>query len=126
MGQVLYPEYSAGSLSSSGVVNAILSFPEFDQQVSAAVGSKCADQIRRIQAAFERANESPRGYEESLQMFNCKPRMLLNDFYFMIAGESVVHALVKTECVLIYRCVEYDGPILQQARTMRHNPCSWL
>lgn len=31
--RVLYPEATVGTLSSSGVVNAILDFPEFDEQV---------------------------------------------------------------------------------------------
>lgn len=83
--KVLYPDHSVGSLSSSGVVNPILDFVEFDQRVSAAIGNKCADQVRRIQKAFEYLNEQPNGLANSLEMFNCDSKMSVTDFYFMIA-----------------------------------------
>lgn len=83
--KILYPNHSVGSLSSSGVVNPILDFVEFDQRVSAALGNKCADQIRRTQRAFEYMHEQPNGLAKSLQMFNCDSKMSVTDFYFMIA-----------------------------------------
>lgn len=49
----VYPQASVGSLSSSGVTNCIIDYYQFDQQVSAAIGNKCADGIKRIEKAFE-------------------------------------------------------------------------
>lgn len=43
------------ALSSSGVVNAILDFVGFDEQVAEAVGDDCANDIRRTTEAFDNA-----------------------------------------------------------------------
>jgi pimeloyl-ACP methyl ester carboxylesterase len=81
-----YPEQSVGSLSSSGVVNCIIDYYQFDMSVSAAAGNICADNIRRIQSAFQRQVESGRkGFEQALSLFNCESDMSHNDFYYMIA-----------------------------------------
>lgn len=57
--RIRYPDLTAGSLSSSGVVNAILEFPEFDQQVAVAIGPTCAKRVREITKAFESALAVP-------------------------------------------------------------------
>lgn len=80
-----YPHQSAGSLSSSGVVNCIVDYYQFDMQVSAAIGNQCADQIKRINAAFERAIATPSGWKKSLSQFQCEHDMWKNDFLYMIA-----------------------------------------
>mmetsp|Transcript_2794 Transcript_2794/g.4211 ORF Transcript_2794/g.4211 Transcript_2794/m.4211 type:complete len:397 (-) Transcript_2794:206-1396(-) len=80
-----YPDHSVGSLSSSGVVNCIVDFPEFDMQVTAAIGNECADQIKRIQGAFERTIAMPGGWDAALDMFYCEKDMWTEDFYYMIA-----------------------------------------
>jgi len=80
-----YPELTVGSLSSSGVVNCIVDFPQFDMQVTAAIGNKCADQIKRIEAAFERAVSTPAGWDASLDLFYCEKDMWKQDFFYMIA-----------------------------------------
>lgn len=53
--RIRYPDKTVGSLSSSGVVNAILEFPQFDEQVTEAIGEECASVVRRTTAAFEMA-----------------------------------------------------------------------
>jgi hypothetical protein len=82
-----YPEKSVGSLSSSGVVNCIIDYYQFDTSVSAAAGNACADNIRRIQSAFEKTIETQgeKGFQSSLSLFNCEADMSHNDFYYMIA-----------------------------------------
>jgi hypothetical protein len=42
-------------MSSSGVVNAILNYTAYDERVSDAVGPKCGQILRNINAAFEHA-----------------------------------------------------------------------
>ncbi len=81
-----YPNYSVGSLSSSGVVNCIVDYYQFDMSVSAAAGNECADNIRRVQAAFQKKIESSAdGFSYALNLFNCEADMSHNDFYYMIA-----------------------------------------
>ena len=80
-----YPEMSVGSLSSSGVVNCIVDYYQFDQQVSAAIGNECADQVKRINAAFERKISTPQGWQDALAQFQCENDMWTQDFFYMIA-----------------------------------------
>jgi len=80
-----YPDHSVGSLSSSGVVNCIIDYKQFDMQVSAAVGNQCADQIRKTNKAFERAIATPEGWAKSLNQFYCESDMWKEDFLYMIA-----------------------------------------
>jgi pimeloyl-ACP methyl ester carboxylesterase len=83
-----YPDASVGSLSSSGVVDCIIDFDEFDMQVSAAAGNKCSDDLKRVQSAFSRTineDSKTKGLQSSLSMFNCEKDMSETDFYYMIA-----------------------------------------
>lgn len=81
-----YPDKTVGSLSSSGVVNCIINFPQFDMQVSAAIGNKCADQIKRINAAFEKTIASGKeGWDYATGLFYCEKDMWTQDFFYMIA-----------------------------------------
>jgi pimeloyl-ACP methyl ester carboxylesterase len=43
-----YPDSSAGSLSSSGVVNCIVDYYQFDMQVSSSVGNACSKQLHVV------------------------------------------------------------------------------
>jgi len=79
-----YPQQSVGSLSSSGVVNCIVNYYQFDMSVSAAAGNGCADDIRRVQAAFSRAITSNR-FAYAKGLFHCDADMSETDFYYMIA-----------------------------------------
>ena len=84
--RMAYPDHTVGSLSSSGVVNCIVNFPEFDEQVSAAIGNRCSDQIKRINAAFERTVASGEaGWVKALDMLYCEKDMWKEDFFYMIA-----------------------------------------
>ena len=85
--RIAYPDSSVGSLSSSGVVNCIVDFPQFDMQVSAAIGNRCSDQIKRINAAFERTitTKGAEGWDYVTGLFFCEKDMWTQDFYYMIA-----------------------------------------
>lgn len=81
-----YPDQSVGSLSSSGVVNCIIDYYDFDMSVSAAAGNECGNNIHRIQKAFESTIKSdPNGLANALNLFHCEPDMSETDFYYMIA-----------------------------------------
>lgn len=51
--RIKYPHVVAGSLASSGVVNAYWAMPQFDEQVAAAAGPVCAAALRNVTAAIE-------------------------------------------------------------------------
>ena len=57
----LYPNATDGCVSSSGVVNAIANFPEFDAHVAAAAGAECAAALRAAQAAIDAAFADGKG-----------------------------------------------------------------
>ena len=80
-----YPDSTAGALSSSGVVNCIIDFYDFDMAVTAAIGNECAAQIKRTQSAFEGMLETAAGFQSALSLFNCESDMWKEDFYYMIA-----------------------------------------
>ena len=82
-----YPDDTVGSLSSSGVVNSIINFKEFDMSVSAAAGNECSDDIKRVNRAFEQTimNDKEQGLQSALSLFHCDKDMSQNDFFYMIA-----------------------------------------
>ena len=84
--RIAYPETTKGSLSSSGVVNAILNFPEFDEQIRLSAGETCSANILATREAFEElVNDSQEGLARGLELFQCAPDLSLEDFHYMIA-----------------------------------------
>ncbi len=100
-----YPEYSVGSLSSSGVVNCIIDYHDFDMSVRAAAGNECGNNIKRIQNAFQRTIEgSAKGFQYALSLFNCEKDMSHNDFYYMIADSwsmMIQYSAKTSSCAVI-------------------------
>ena len=107
-----HPEHTRGSLSSSGVVNAILDFTEFDTRVATAAGPACADRLRAITHAVEDAMASDRA--GTLAKFQASYFEDDGDFYYMIADAGaetgmpvlpLLHAVGKVSiCMLITLC----------------------
>lgn len=88
----LYPTHSCGSLSSSGVVNAIEQFTAFDTQVAAAVGATCAANVQGITAAFVAAIENGTEADNAAAkaLFGLDAEMSDTDFYYMIADSAAM------------------------------------
>lgn len=80
-----YPKASVGSLSSSGVVNPIVDFYQFDEQVSAAIGNECGARLKMISKAFEKQMETNEGFAKSKNQFMCEDDISEVDFLYMIA-----------------------------------------
>mmetsp|Transcript_23139 Transcript_23139/g.31695 ORF Transcript_23139/g.31695 Transcript_23139/m.31695 type:complete len:473 (-) Transcript_23139:183-1601(-) len=86
-----YPSQTVGSLSSSGVVNCIVDFQGFDMQVSAAVGNDCANNVKRVQRAFQSSIEmpdgsiNPVGWAAARDLLACESDLSVTDFYYMLA-----------------------------------------
>ena len=84
-----YPFAFAATISSSGVVNAMHSLPEFDQQTYRSSGATCAKAqllaMREIEEAMEHGDEWPRVFMgiEKDELWN------LQDFYWFVADAGV-------------------------------------
>jgi hypothetical protein len=116
-----YPEQSVGSLSSSGVVNAIVDYFGYDMSTTAAVGNECAHNIRQIQSAFTRTIEAG-GLSTVLKLFNCDDDLASADFYYMVAdiwSGSIQYSLKSNFCTGIAK-FDYssDEFITQQYATL--------
>lgn len=108
-----YPEHSKGSLSSSGVVNCIVDYSGFDTQVAAATGNDCANNIRRVQSAFENTiQSSPAGFSSALSLFQCEKDMSHEDFYYMIADSWSMMVQYNSKTML---CSALDAGISDQS-----------
>lgn len=85
-----YPHVTNGSLASSGVVNNILDFPDFDDQVALAVGGPCATAIQATTHAYEAAFAAGKGTEAKL-LFGVGALALSEpDFYYMTADSAAM------------------------------------
>jgi pimeloyl-ACP methyl ester carboxylesterase len=87
--RIKYPSKTRGSLSSSGVVNAILRFTGFDMQVTQAIGEECANKVRLITATFENAINAGRG-AQAKALFGSPQDMEDPDFFYMMADSAAM------------------------------------
>jgi len=107
-----YPLSSAGSLSSSGVVNQIVDFYQFDEAVSAACGNACANQIKRTRDAFVNTMSTEEDFQSLLTGFKCEADMAQTDFQYMIADSwsMAVQYGAKTDLCSTMLSVGEDSP----------------
>lgn len=108
--RIAYPDKTRGSLSSSGVVNAILNFPEFDQQVARAIGKECANRVSNITAAFEQALQVPEMACVVKGMFGCDCEMWDPDFFYMLADSAAMVDQYGNKSVLCEAMLDGLGP----------------
>eukprot|EP00055_Hartaetosiga_balthica_P000692 m.137234 g.137234 ORF g.137234 m.137234 type:complete len:480 (+) comp11469_c0_seq1:60-1499(+) len=89
--RIKYPHVIVGSLSSSGVVNAILNFTAFDTHVSSAIGATCTLDVQRISSAFAKAlANSSSSAAEAKKLFGASASMADGDFAYMIADSAAM------------------------------------
>jgi len=98
-----YPHLTIGSIASSGVVNAILDFTAFDQQVATSAGPLCANLLRNITQLIQ---SLVLGGTENNQfvkaLFNASILTEDGDFFFYIAdkmAESVQYGFQDNLCL---------------------------
>lgn len=98
-----YPHISVGSVASSGVVNAILDFTAFDEQVAESAGTDCAAAMRATTAAIEKlyfANDTAKKLVKD--MFNASMIEEDGDFFYLMAdamAESIQYGFHANICV---------------------------
>eukprot|EP00730_Choanoeca_flexa_P019508 TRINITY_DN9531_c0_g1_i1.p1 TRINITY_DN9531_c0_g1~~TRINITY_DN9531_c0_g1_i1.p1 ORF type:complete len:455 (+),score=107.69 TRINITY_DN9531_c0_g1_i1:22-1386(+) len=84
-----YPNVIDAALSSSGVVNAILDFVEFDEQVATAIGAACANELRHVTNVFGKALGNGDG-AKAKALFNVRANVNNGDFAYMLADSAAM------------------------------------
>jgi len=84
-----YPHLTVGSLSSSGVVNAVFNFTDFDVQVAEAIGTTCTRYIQATTQAFEDAVAAGQG-TAARNLFGMDPTTSNGDFFYMMADSAAM------------------------------------
>ena len=83
-----HPDLTVAALSSSGVVNSIFDFYEFDQNVAAAISEDCANRLREVTSQIESLlEESKESNLMTKEQFDAG-YMSDGDFYYMIADAA--------------------------------------
>ncbi len=108
--RMAYPDKTVGSLSSSGVVNAILNFPEFDRVVAQALGEVCSDRLRNVTRAFEEALRVPAMACVAKGLFGCDCDMWDTDFFYMLADGAAMVDQYANKAVLCEALLDGLGP----------------
>ena len=81
--RIYLPSLTVGGWSSSGVVNALVEYPEFDQSISESAGTECAAAMRNLTSALETANTAdPAALRRK---FNADENMSDPDFFYAMA-----------------------------------------
>jgi len=87
--RVAYPNHTVGSLSSSGVVDPIRNFWQFDEQVSIAAGKECAAALRETTALFEAAEDQGQG-RQARKLLGAREGMIPADFFYLLADSAAM------------------------------------
>jgi len=99
--RIKYPHLTIGAISSSGVVNAIVDFYQFDQQVSMSAGPSCTTQLQKITKLLENLlAQSPQVNNQTKSMFLAEG-FSDGDFFWLvadIAAESVQYGYQDLLC----------------------------
>lgn len=113
--RIAHPEITHASWSSSGVVNALFEFPQFDEEVANAAGAECAGVMRKVTAALEAANGAdPKGLRAK---FGAPADMIDPDFFYMTAdsGAMAVQYGSRTEICATLQAAAAGGEDLVDA-----------
>ncbi|CEG41867.1 serine protease family [Plasmopara halstedii] len=86
--RVAYPNSTVASLSSSGVVQPVYEFYQFDEQVALAVGPSCADVLRLTTEVFETEIRSANATKVKA-LFGAQS-LADADFFYMIADAAAM------------------------------------
>jgi hypothetical protein len=88
--RIAYPNKTVGSLSSSGVVNALFSFPQFDEQVATSAGDECAAAVRATTTALEAAYDADSTATKALFHVAADGLTWSADFWYMVADSAAM------------------------------------
>jgi len=112
--RVKYPHMTVGSISSSGVVNAILEFSEFDEQVALSVEQDCSHVLKLITKNLEQlilySDEQTK--LATKEMFKASILTIDGDFFLMMAdamAEPVQYGFQDDLCFPLIESYKLNG-----------------
>lgn len=101
--RIAYPNTTVAALSSSGVVQPVYKFHEFDEQVALSAGEKCADAMRATTKAFEQ--EIQRGNGTAVKKLLGAQNLCDADFFYMLADSAAMAVQYSHKDVLCSQLV---------------------
>jgi len=114
--RVKYPHVTTGSIASSGVVNAILDFTAFDEQVAQSAGQDCAAALRQVTSIVETAVSQ--GGSASTQMksqFKASSLVDNGDFMFFLAdsmAEGIQYGFHDQLCLPLLQAISKNQSLV--------------
>lgn len=112
-----YPNVTQGSVSSSGVVNAILDFTAFDEQVAESAGEDCANALRAVTALAEKAvSQGDAAKAQLKELFRASTLVDDGDFFYFLAdsmAEGVQYGYQDQLCLPLVNAVKNKGDLLK-------------
>ncbi|KAL0242629.1 hypothetical protein GEMRC1_005192 [Eukaryota sp. GEM-RC1] len=85
-----YPHLVDFAISSSGVVRSLANFPEFDASIAKAVGTVCAEQLRKVTHLFEEKMKTKKGIQECKDVFKLDSGYRDDDIWFLLADSQII------------------------------------
>jgi pimeloyl-ACP methyl ester carboxylesterase len=110
-----HPELVAASWSSSGVVNAVYNFTEFDHQVVIDVDEECKQALFSVTAAFDKAWDDVTTRPSLLQQFGTPSYFTKGDMAWMLADSAAMGAQYGGKAQLCSALVPSTDPLAQFA-----------
>jgi pimeloyl-ACP methyl ester carboxylesterase len=111
-----YPQITVGSISSSGVVNAILDFTAFDEQVAQSAGPECADAMRMVTKQVEQAVLQGGSAKTQMKaMFKASSLVDDGDFMYFLAdsmAEGVQYGYQDYICTPLLNAIKNNQSVL--------------
>ncbi|TMW64699.1 hypothetical protein Poli38472_011579 [Pythium oligandrum] len=86
--RIAYPNTTVASLASSGVVDPVYEFYQFDEQVALSAGEQCANALRETTKAFE--DEIKKGNATAVKGLLGAQDLCDADFFYMVADAAAM------------------------------------
>ncbi|GHP01845.1 hypothetical protein PPROV_000060200 [Pycnococcus provasolii] len=83
--RVAYPDLTVGALASSGVVNALFDFPQFDTAVHGAIDTNCAMALHQITSEVDDRLKLAHPAANIKKMFGAPQHLADTDFRYLVA-----------------------------------------
>jgi len=111
-----YPHITVGAIASSGVVNAILDFTAFDEQVAQSAGPECANVLRMVTQQVEQQVLAGGDAKQKVKaLFHAESLTDDGDFFYFLAdsmAEGVQYGFQDYECLPLLTALARNQSLL--------------
>jgi len=111
-----YPHVTTGAIASSGVVNAILDFTEFDEQVALSAGPDCANAMRLVTSEVEAAVVQGGAAKQNMKaLFKATSLVDDGDFMYFLAdsmAEGVQYGFQDYVCLPLLNALRNNQSVV--------------